>query len=88
MKVFLFLTLILLISVSIQGCSVPVQQASQAEPLAQAYSDSVKDQTNSVNAPKAKVAWYDTETADMIATSIAIVAVGICTGYWGAQLFN
>jgi len=71
MKRFLLWALIVLISASVLGCSVPVQQFSETEPIAQTQPSS----------PKAKTAWYDTHTANHIATGIAVIALGICLGY-------
>lgn len=71
MKRFLLWALIVLISASVLGCSAPVQQLSETEPIAQTQP----------NPPKAKTAWYDTHTANHIAYGVTVVAVGICLGY-------
>ena len=79
MKVFLFWTLLLLISVSLFGCAAPVQQLSGPQPLEQAHPHAASNQG-------AKVAWYDTHTADMIAGIMATVVLSLYAGYLGYQV--
>ena len=90
MKFFSFWAVVLLIAVSLFGCSIPVQQLSRTQ-LSTANNQQVYKVGHTTcpvcgcttpvsNTQPAKIAWYDTETADMIAASIMVV-LATCTVY-------
>ena len=91
MKISFFLAVVLLISVSLFGCSTPVQQLSQTQ-LSTANNQQVYKVGHTTcpvcgcttpvsNTQPAKIAWYDTETADMIAYPTMAILLGGSIGY-------